>query len=596
MSVTEEFTSEFIQEIIPANKPKITVRRHMTHTKKTKTKTEKEKKIEQIKKRQQRENISKSIRDREEYLELEGKEFIYPNQQDAANKCIEAYKNGAIAVCLIAQPGTGKTGTAQAVMIHMATNPNDDEIVYTENIIICTGMSDNDWETQFKNSVLPAFGENIFHRQNLVKQKQKEKLQSLENGFLVPDECHIASGSKMSIAKTLKEAGILNLNVLEIKNIKILDISATPDAVLHDYTKWGPKCAIIKIQPGPLYKGFEVMLKEERIIDSPKLEEIDDYYNLLKFLDERYKNTSKKYFPFRLLDPVKINILGSVCDRDELDWCYINHNSEERIDEIDSIMANPPTKHTIIFIKGFWRASKRISMKHIGATYEQIPKQRDVSVTAQALTARFCDNYEYSGDHLDINLRPLHYCDKGAIEQYVEWFNNDCDFSMSTYKSQRISSNGKGKVTSKETKVNPKIVGGMNNNSDEIEEKTIHTEACNTQEEAKEYYNKNLKKIFKGKGPTKRKPNEDGYYLSTVGKGENRTRVRTIQEIKDVSKWALNETHHYTIHPCYEDINDKSTLKWMLTHYKIKKDNDNDKNDNDKNDNDKNDNDNDKKV
>lgn len=99
MSVTEEFTSEFIQEIIPANKPKITVRRDMKHTKKIKTKTEKEK-IEQIKKRQQRENILKSIRDREEYLELEGKEFIYPNQQDAANKCIEAYKNGAIAVCL----------------------------------------------------------------------------------------------------------------------------------------------------------------------------------------------------------------------------------------------------------------------------------------------------------------------------------------------------------------------------------------------------------------------------------------------------------------------------------------------------------------
>ena len=51
--------------------------------------------------------------------------------------------------------------------------------------------------------------------------------------------------------------------------------------------------------------------------------------------------------------------------------------------------------HTIIFIKGFWRASKRISMKHIGATYEPIPIQRDISVTAQSLTARFCNNYEY---------------------------------------------------------------------------------------------------------------------------------------------------------------------------------------------------------
>jgi hypothetical protein len=124
-------------------------------------------------------------------------------------------------------------------------------------------------------------------------------------------------------------------------------------------------------------------------------------------------------------------------------------------------------------------------MTHIGATYEPIPKQRDVSVTAQALTARFCDNYGYSGDQLDIKLRPLHYCDKGAIEQYVEWFNNDCDFSVSEYKSNRISSNGKGKVNAKPTKVNSKIVSGINNEiGDEIKEPKI--EKFKTQEEAKE--------------------------------------------------------------------------------------------------------------
>jgi hypothetical protein len=203
------------------------------------------------------------------------------------------------------------------------------------------------------------------------------------------------------------------------------------------------------------------MLKENRIIDAPALEEQEDYYNLVEFLDERYKNTTKKYFPFRLLAFNKIHILESVCH--ELGWDCLNHNSGERIDKIDTLMENPPENHTIIFIKGFWRASKRISQHHIGATYEAIPKQRDVSVTAQALTARFCDNYEYSGDQLDINLRPLHYCDKVAIENYVEWFNNDCDFSVSKYKSQRISSNGKGKISSKETKVNPKNVSGINN-------------------------------------------------------------------------------------------------------------------------------------
>ena len=309
------------------------------------------------------------------------------------------------------------------------------------------------------------------------------------------------------------------------------------------------------------------MIEENRIIDAPNLEELDDYYTLLEFLDERYKNTTKKYFPFRLLDPIKINILESVCN--DLDWDCKNHNSDERIEEIDNLMKHSPTKHTIIFIKGFWRASKRILMKHIGATYEPIPKQRDVSVTAQALTARFCDNYEYSGDQLDINLRPLHYCDKGAIEQYVKWFNNDCDFKISKYSSHRISSNGKGKVNAKPTKVNSKIVSGINiDNCDEL--KTLTFEPFDTHEQVKEYYNEILKPKIGGNGPSKRTPDENGFYLSTIGKGENRTRVRTIQEIKVVCKWALNETHHYTCHPGYADINDKSTLKWCISHYEFK--------------------------
>lgn len=463
-------------------------------------------------------------------------------------------------------------------------------------------MSDNDWADQFKKSVLPAFRENIFHRQNLIK--QKEKLRGLKDGLIILDECHIASGSKMTIAKTLKETGILNLDVLQLRNIKMLDISATPDAVLHDYEKWGDKCVIVKIKPGPLYKGFEVMKQEKRIIDSPNLEDIEDYRKLLKELDERYENTTKKYFPFRLLDSSKINILESVCE--EFDWDYKNHNSDERIVEIDEMMENPPENHTIIFIKGFWRASKRISMKHIGATYEQIPKQRDVSVTAQALTARFCDNYEYLGDQLDVNLRPLHYCDKEAIEQYINWFNNDCKFSESKYSSSRVSSNGNGKVKAKPTKVNFNFVSETNDN-----ETTEIIKEFDTQEEVKQFYLeepdglglhlvktkirtqykkkevKNIVKVpfttgnfkyhvtfedetitidekeykkYRGNGPRQRTPNEHGFYEATIKKI---TKVWSTEEIKNKPYIGTNN-NDYRYYPCYENVNDKSTLKWLL--------------------------------
>jgi len=526
-------------------------------------KTEEEKNQEQkekLKKRQQRENILKSRRDREEFLELDGKKFIYQNQKDAANKVLEAYKNGAIAVCLIAQPGTGKTGTAQEVMINMATNPNDDEIIYAENIINCTGMSDNDWEQQFKDSVLPAFRDQIYHRQNLIR--QTDKLRTLKNGLIIPDECHIASGSKMTIAKTLKEAGLLDINVLEIRNIKMLDISATPDAVLHDYAKWGNKCSIIKIQPGPSYKGFEVMLEENRIIDAPNFEEIDDYIDLLDLLDERYKNTTKKYFIFRLLDQDKIIILENLCD--ELDWNYLNHNSDERIDEIDTVLKNHPVKHTIIFIKGFWRASKRISnMNHIGATYEPIPKIRNSSGAAQSNPGRFCDNYEYSGDQLDINLRPLHFCDKGAIEQYVEWFNNDCDFSISEYKSNRISSNGKGKVSSKPTKVSPKIVNGIND-LETVNQGEVKVDENKYRVYDNEIVVKNVCEIL-GYDYRGTKNNSEGFKETSLNR-----KKEVASLIKAIAKIPTAYANHgevitwRTYFPCYVDITNNETLRFVV--------------------------------
>jgi hypothetical protein len=526
-------------------------------------KTEEEKNQEQkekLKKRQQRENILKSRRDREEFLELDGKKFIYQNQKDAANKVLEAYKNGAIAVCLIAQPGTGKTGTAQEVMINMATNPNDDEIIYAENIINCTGMSDNDWEQQFKDSVLPAFRDQIYHRQNLIR--QTDKLRTLKNGLIIPDECHIASGSKMTIAKTLKEAGLLDINVLEIRNIKMLDISATPDAVLHDYAKWGNKCSIIKIQPGPSYKGFEVMLEENRIINAPNFEEIDDYLDLLDLLEERYKNTTKKYFIFRLLDQDKIIILENLCD--ELDWNYLNHNSDERIDEIDTVLKNHPVKHTIIFIKGFWRASKRISnMNHIGATYEPIPKIRNSSGAAQSNPGRFCDNYEYSGDQLDINLRPLHFCDKGAIEQYVEWFNNDCDFSISEYKSNRISSNGKGKVSSKPTKVSPKIVNGIND-LESVNQGEVKVDENKYRVYDNEIVVKNVCKIL-GYDYRATKNNSEGFKETSLNR-----KKEVASLIKAIAKIPTAYANHgevitwRTYFPCYVDITNIETLRFVV--------------------------------
>jgi len=84
------------------------------------------------------------------------------------------------------------------------------------------------------------------------------------------------------------------------------------------------------------------------------------------------------------------------------------------------------------------------------------------------------------------------------------------------------------------------------------------------QEDVKKFYINNLKEIFKGRGPNKRSPDEQGYYLTTLGKYVDKTRVRTTTDIYNHRKWNLNNTHKYTFFPCYKDINNKDTLEWWF--------------------------------
>lgn len=519
-----------IKKKINRDKPKICV-----YTKKYKD--EKEKQRETIKRRQQRENVNKQFKDKEEMLEIDDKKLIYPNQKEAADKCIQAYNDGALLVMLVAQPGTGKTGTAQEVMRVFATNDDDEKFIPNENIIVCSGMSDNDWETQFKDNLIDSFKENVFHRQNFSK--QQEKLKIIKNSLIIPDECHIASGSKMTIAKTLQNAGLLDIEILRYRKIKMLDISATPESVLYDSNEWGNKVKVVKIEPGPIYKGFEVMLKENRIIEAPILNTYEKVLDFLSFLDKRYSISSKKYFPIRLLDENIKLIITDICE--ELEWAEpLIHDSESRIEDIDEIMKTSPEKHTIIFIKGFWRASKRVIREHVGATYEPVPKKQDMTSTSQGLTARFCDNYEYEGDQLDINKRPLHFCDKDAIEKYVKWFNNDCDFSKSEYKSHRIKSNGKGKVISKHSKVHESIV------------QHLHTETNKKFDLNDNFESKNngYKLFFVG-------DKDDAEIEKECKKYTNLPKYRCINKINTISKvefiekygqyWIIETKHHLTL-------------------------------------------------
>ena len=534
--------------------------------------------------RRQRRDLQNQYEDKEFDAKRKLKKYIYDNQKEAAFECMHHFMTGKTLVILIAQPGTGKTGTLTEIFYRLATNPDDELCVNSSNMHIISGMNDKDWRDQVQQNMLTSFQTNIYHRG--VLGKKTREIEEIRNGIIACDECHIASGGGMTVSDLMKESGLTSVTVAKERQVRLLDISATPESVSWDIAKWGDNAAIVKLNTGSMYKGFGVMLEEKRILQAKSFEDKESVNEWFQFFEKRYTTVQKKYFPLRLSGKSKPEVIENLHEACiEFGWEMIRHDSSNRQYEIDEIMKTPPSNHTIILIKGFWRAAKRLERKHVGGTYEMVINTQNVSSTAQGLAGRFCDNYEYSGHELNPELRPVHFCDKDAIETYLRWFNSDCDYEKVDYTATRIKSK-KGKVNSQISKIHSSIFTDLDESREPEPEPAPSAPSApsepsepsgseepivnkfDTIEEVKTYYNNVLKveRGFNGRGPTKRNPNEDGYYEATI---RGNTRIYSCDEIFNERKWGFykNKNNTYRCHPCYEDINDKTTLKWCLIHY-----------------------------
>jgi hypothetical protein len=516
----------------------------------------------QLKLSHQRERICMEYNHRVQELAFEHKKLVHDNQKEAANEITEHFSNGVIMVVLVAQPGVGKTGCVLEVDYIMATHPDDDIIVEANNIYSHCGMNDLEWNEQYRRNMLPSLSLNVAHRstiKNFIK-----PLRELEKGLVSTDEAHIASGKTMTESKTLKEAGILNLEHLSSKNNKLLRVSATPEGILEELKVWEDKAALVILNPGPIYKGFQVMLDEQRIRQAPDLQSELDVSNFLNIFEARYAGYHKRFFPMRGLNADILNHIYTIANR--MNWKIIHHDSNETILNIDEIMSTSPDNHTIIVIKEYWRASKRVKRDHIGGTYEKPPKTRNTTVTAQGLTARLCDNYEYTGEWLNPDLRPLLYCDLVAIEQYLVWFNNSCDYGKSKYISNNIKSNN-GNVKARHSLMHPTNVDGLEVNH-VIDNKVNHRVDSKL---FRVYHNEEtMRNVIKELGFTTRnfKPNPNGFIEASLFAESG-----VLELLKVINKVPIGiksgggksgDTISRKVWACYKDTNDVNTLVFVV--------------------------------
>jgi len=307
-------------------------------------------------------------------------------------------------------------------------------------------MSDVEWKKNMQSAMFPSYKDNIYHRGELSK--IEPQIAMLTNGFIANDECHIASGKNMTMSQMIKRVGITNVDYARQKKLKILQVSATPDSVLWDLKAWGANARVVKLKTGQSYKGFRTMLNESRIQPMPKFKNIQDVRIFFQSWENRYATCpTKKYFPIRLLKK-SVDLMGWFKTIAlECRWDTVQYDSGEKID-IDNKMKHAPENHTIIFVKDYWRASKRIERIHVGGCLEEPPGLRNVTSTSQGLIARLCNTYEYEEEELQHpEWKPLHFGDVEAINMYMKWYESGCDYKSSNYSSTTLKSKG-GRVKS----------------------------------------------------------------------------------------------------------------------------------------------------
>ena len=520
----------------------------------------------------------KTINTLRTYERKEGKELYYDNQAATAGEVVDAIRQVGIVFQMVVAPcQAGKTGCMLATIEKLLQSVNS---VNTDNIFVITGLSDTEWVTQTKKR-LPLGYDKVIHRGQF--KKLSLLLKNIKNALIIIDECQIACKGDMSLDKLLENTGLKNLAYLKDNNVNIVEFSATPNSTLNDIELWNTCSKTHVMKPGEGYNGHETLITNERIRQAKDLfidndpeagipydsevarnkkikPAIDAVKELKRDIEEMCYSTPR----FHIIRTPTSSKADTVIGRfmkifgDEYDFkkCYIGEA------QIMVELAKTPEKHTFLFIKEKARCAVTFDRKYlIGVLYERVPKTPMDDVIVQGLAGRAC-GYDVDDGNIVFTNIP-------SIQRYVNMLKSDfkkCnDFTYTGYKSKKTTHihpvgyrNTDGEVSQQETK--------------EDQEEPVIIKKCRNIQEARAYIKdtqiKNKKNSSRGPSPAswEKKKDKHGFYTSTSGKGENKTKVRSTQEIYAIRNWNLNATHAFTFHPCYEDVNDKQTLQWWVIH------------------------------
>ena len=501
----------------------------------------------------------------------EGKRLIYEAQQRVASGVASAFTDtDVILATMVAPMQWGKTGVMAALAKLMVNHPT--KSIAPQSVFVITGMSDNDWRDQTRARFPNSWKGNILHRNELAA--KIEGLAALTDALFIIDECHFGAQAEGLVDKFFTGIGLKSIDAFKDRNVRIFQTSATPDNVLLEAHQWNqegePEYHQLVVPDYPdTYMSLDRIDREGRLLQASTLYDGGD--------DELESTIagfpSPKWHIVRLpsgrsskpKQEVIMKVLGDLCRKN--DWAQpVNHFGATRMD--DDLLATPPEKHTIIYIKGLLRAAKTLNDANIGVVYEPFGESKSDSSEAQGLAGRLCGHGKQSGPGA-----PILFCNTESIHNYIDLMGNAFNYSLGdlTFKSATIRKrDGEGPIV-KPSFCNPELIDGIEL---EDEDAILRGKKRNTPQahlspvftdvaEAREW-----SRINALGGIRQRRPNVAGYHESPIQKDGETVYLVCDRDELDVRGVGLSKQSPKRLLAYYEDKGNINSVRFVLLYRK----------------------------
>ena len=480
---------------------------------------------------------------------------LYDNQIYTANNIVSYLNNNRIiAISVYGRTQCGKTGCMVST-IHQFTANNQIPI---ENIYIITGLSDKQWKADTINRFPNILKSQILHRPNL-NAKFINKIKKQKNVLIVMDEIQIASKNNQTINKIFTECGFYDLEYLCDNDIKIVQFSATPDGNIIDLKEWNEHSKNLYLQTGRGYTGTLDFLIQNRLFEYKSLEIIENLTELRTQILE-YKNPM--YHLIRVPSKKKgkqeqvISNFQKVFKNDNIIFNMDFLETDKK--DINTLLKITPTQHTIIFYCEILRCAKTQHKTYIGISYERYNYKANDSSIIQGAVGRLTG--------YDDNGISICYTNIESINNYEKLLDNNMSYTDVVWNTNTT------RYVKKENKSISKGTFNSTNNIEQFENTEDSNEPIikmfDTQDKMIEWFKLNLPKETYGRGPNKKKINEDGFYRSAGATRKGKHIISTTTVYKE-RKSGLNDKNKFRSYPCYSDITNPTTLEWWLIYTKI---------------------------